>query len=140
MIAQNKLEYLTWIAFDAELEGYDFVIDFSDEELRIGYNGIGPEWFPPELRSKVTDILAIFEPAALVHDMRNVVSDGTREKFDKANDEFLHNCLKLANYHYPWYSLRRYRARAAAFAMYEFVSSPGGWRAWMDAAEARVAK
>ena len=84
------------------------------------------------VRAVATRYLDLFQPAAVIHDMRNYVSDGSHDRFHYANMEFLVNCLKLANAAYPWYSWRRYRAHAVAIALYDFVDGPGGWRAWLD--------
>ena len=116
-----------------DLDGVEFVVDFTVDELANAYNGIGPEWFPSELREKSTGLFSLFEPAALIHDMRNHMSDGTLAKFHEANREFLANCLKLANNKYGVFSWRRYRARAVAYALFDFVESYGGWVAWQEA-------
>ena len=119
----------------AELEGVDFLAEFEDGVLAREYNGIGPEWAGEHVRDLVTGKLALFEPAALIHDLRNYESDGTEAAFHYANGEFLLNCLKLAKQTYPWWRPRRYAAIAAANAMFDFVSGPGGWAAWHDAHE-----
>jgi len=119
----------------AGLKGADWVESLGVKRCCEGYNGIGPEFLPPALRAKVTDCLHIFEPAALIHDARNHVSDGSRKNFERANDEFLWNCRKLADFRYPWYSWKRYRARLVAAALYDFVSGTPGWIAWQQAHE-----
>ena len=122
-------------AYEAELDGYAWVSSLGFRTICREYNGIGPEWAGAPIRAKVTKHLALFEPAALIHDLRNYKSDGSRFNFNFANIEFLTNCLKLANAAHPWWSWRRYRARAVAYALYDFVSGPGGWRAWIDCQE-----
>ena len=123
---------------EIELVGGDFISRFDCETIRREYNGIGPEFFNPKLRAKVTEFLAIFEPAAVIHDMRNFESDGKRSAFDYANWEFLENCRKCAAAEYQWEwkrplrILKRWRAYAVAELMYKFVDGPAGWRAWMD--------
>ena len=117
------------------LDGVDFLTSLGFATLCREYNGIGPEWAGAAIRAKATEILSLFEPAALIHDLRNYKSDGSRFNFNFANFEFLANCRKLANAAHPWWSWRRYRARAVAYALYDFVSGPGGWKAWMDCYE-----
>lgn len=118
------------------LEGCDWLAQFTLEEIARGYNGIGPEFLPAWARAKVTKHLALFEPAALPHDLRNDVSDGTREKFLAANDEFRTNCHILAERAYPNDPKRRIAADAAAEILYLFVSADGfGWKAWLEAHE-----
>ena len=136
-----EIDELLKIAVEAKLEGLDFLASFTYEQLSDGYNGIGPEFLTPAVREKVSDFLHIFKPAAVGHDLRNEMSDGTRESFHAANDEFYRNCRKLADYYYPWYSRRRYRARAAALVLYGFVSAEHfGWRAWLEAKNRHAAK
>ena len=125
----------------AGLEGLGWLESLGVKRCCEGYNGIGPEFLPVAVRDKVTDWLGLFEPAALVHDMRNDVADGTWTGFLHANKEFRANCLKLADAAYPWYSWRRYRARAVAVALFEFVSAENfGWRAWLEAHERYLAR
>jgi len=119
----------------AGLDGVEFLAEFEDGVLAREYNGIGPEWAGHRIRNWITGKFGVFEPAALIHDMRNYRSDGTRAAFMAANEEFLRNCLKLVNYSFPWYRLCRYTMRGVAMGMYDFVSGPGGWAAWHDAHE-----
>ena len=135
MCDESKIDELVKAAVEAELDGVEFLQEFDYATLCREYNGIGPEWAGERVRAKVTKYLALFEPAALIHDLRNYKSDGSRFNFNYANFEFLANCRKLANRAYPWYSWRRYRARAVAYALYDFVDGEGGWKAWMDCYE-----
>ena len=80
-------------------------------------------------------------PAALGHDLRNELGDGTREGFCAANEEFLRNCIRLAAYHCRDDYRRRNRAVSAAIVLYEFVSADRfGWRAWQEAKDRHAAK
>ena len=125
----------------AGLQGADWLESLGVERCCEGYNGIGPEFLPVKIRAKVTKHLALFEPAALPHDLRNDVSDGTREGFLAANDEFRCNCLRLAELAYPNDRKRRIAAKAAAEILYLFVSADGfGWKAWLEAHERYVKK
>ena len=131
----------------AGLRGADWLESLGVKRCCEGYNGIGPEFLPAWARAKVTKHLALFEPAALPHDLRNDVSalphdlrndvsDGTREKFLAANDEFRTNCHILAERAYPNDPKRRIAADAAAEILYLFVSADGfGWKAWLEAHE-----
>ena len=133
MVDEKTIDDLVTAAVMADLEGLEFLTEFDDATLCREYNGIGPEWAGATLRDIATEHLALFEPAALIHDMRVSQSDGTHKGFNYANMEFLENCLKLADARYPWYSWRRWRARAVAHVLYDCVRSDGGWKAWMDA-------
>lgn len=138
---KEDIEELLKIAVAADLEGLDFLSQFTPDQLADGYNGIGPEFLKPRVRAAVSEFLAIFAPAALGHDLRNELSDGTRRGFQAANDEFYRNCLRLADYHYSADKRRRRRARAAALVLYGFVEAEAfGWRAWQEAKERHAAK
>lgn len=137
---ESKIDELVKTAVEADLKGLDFLAQFSYAQLAEGYNGIGPEFLPPAVRERVSEILEIFEPAALIHDMRYFVGDGCRRCFYYANWEFQENCRKLANRAYPWYSWKRYRARAVADMLANAVSSEAGWIAWQEASEKHAAK
>ena len=132
MVDEAKIDSLVKAAVLAELDGVEFIQDFDYATLCREYNGIGPEWAGAAVRGKLTQRLPLFEPAALVHDMRNYMSDGSRKGFNYANMEFHENCLKLADHAYPWWNWRRYRARLVAHALYDFVRGDGGWKAWID--------
>ena len=135
MKSEQEIDALVRRAVDAGLEGLDFLSSFTYAELAEGYNGIGPEWAGERIREFVTGEFGVFEPAALIHDMRNHVADGTEAAFHYANGEFLLNCLKLAKREWPWWRPRRYAAIAAANGMFDFVEGPGGWKAWQEAHE-----
>ena len=138
---ENRLAYIAALietARHVELEGAEWANRYGLAWLSAAYNGIGPERWPPELRAKVTDWLHIFEPPSLIHDADTTTSDGTRKGFEAANARFLVNCLKMANFWYPWWNWKRYRARAVAHLLYECVSSEAGWRAWQQAHERNV--
>ena len=134
MVDEAKIDSLVKAAVVADLDGIDFLSSYDYKEISAAYNGIGPEWMPPAIREKLSAHLELFAPAALIHDMRYQVSDGSRYGFNFANLEFFGNCVKLANDAYPWYSWRRYRARLAAQVAYDFVRSQCGWVAWCEAA------
>ena len=135
MAILEKVKELIDRIYDIGLVGTDFLSRFDRETIRREYNGIGPEFFDPALRAKVTEFLSVFEPAAVIHDMRNYESDGQRDAFHYANWEFLENCRKCADAAYPWWSWKRYRARAVAKILFDFVDGSPGWRAWMDCYE-----
>ena len=120
-------------AREARLEGVE-LLDGDTDALAAEYNGIGPEFLPDELREKVTRFLALFEPAALIHDLRYSAGNGTREDFETANMEFHANCLTLARAKYPWWRfVSRRVAEKTAFALYKAVSSYFGWVAYRKA-------
>ena len=88
------------------------------------------------MRDRLTERLAVFEAAFLIHDLRYADSNGSTGAFNAANDELLENCLILADRNYGWWNWRRYRARALARLIYE-AGVAFGWKAWTDAATAK---
>ena len=141
MKRKEDIEELLKIAVAADLEGLDFLSQFTPDQLADGYNGIGPEFLKPRVRAAVSEFLHIFKPAAVGHDLRNELSDGTRKSFHAANDEFRRNCLKLAEHHYAADRRRLRRAKIAAEILYKFVEAETfGWRAWLEAKERHAAK
>jgi hypothetical protein len=140
-ISKAEIRELVKIAHEANLKGVDFLDRFTVEELQEYYNGIGPEFLSPRVRSAVSEFLHIYKPAAVIHDLRNEFSDGTRKGFSYANKEFLINCQKLSDYTYRDDARRRRRANGASLVLYGFVSAEKfGWRAWLEAKERHEAK
>lgn len=128
----DEINELRSLAVNAELMGSEWLYGYDAEVLAREYNGIGPEWAGEKFRSVATRHFELFEPAALIHDMRNYVSDGSEESFHKANLEFYRNCILLAKQKYPFWNWKRYRAIAVAQMFFDFVDGPCGWRAWLD--------
>jgi len=125
----------------AGLKGADWVASLGVKRCCEGYNGIGPEFLPARVRDFISDKLAIFASCAVIHDMRNDVADGTRERFLAANDEFRWNCLAMAERAYPGDAKRQIAAKAVAEILYCFVSADDfGWKAWLEAAERAKAR
>lgn len=125
------------LALAYKLEGADFALkvysSMSGDEFAAFCNGIGPERWAQETRDKITGWLSLFAPAALIHDLRYTFADGSRKAYNYANIEFRDNCRALADLAYPWYSWRRYRARAIGEFLYRCVASPAGWQSWLEA-------
>ena len=99
---------LITIARQCNLAGLELIEGLTEQDLAEIYNGIGPDRFPDWLRAIVTEANGLFEPAALIHDVRYHIG-GDREDFTKANDEFLENCYTLVMAAYGWYDPRRYK-------------------------------
>ena len=128
-----EIEGLIATARAAKLEGVE-LLNGDPEAIALVYNGIGPEEWPEEWRRAITRCFDLFQPAALIHDLRFTYASGTRREFNFANVEFHNNCLKLARHSIPWWRvLRRFLADGSALAFYEAVSSPFGWDAYVKA-------
>ena len=104
----HTLTQLITIAKQENLEGLEILSEFSYLELLRIYNGIGPDRFPDWLRAIVTEANGLFEPAALIHDLRYHIG-GDYEDFTLSNDEFRENCYTLVKSAFPWYDPRRYK-------------------------------
>lgn len=119
--------------WDAGLYGREFVYRLTPAQVAAACNGIGPASWAEEWRAKLNKWLATFRRAADVHDCRFTFdNDGTREKFDAANDEIEKNCLILADQKYAWYNPWRYFARRAAHLIGK-ACRDFGWPAFDEA-------
>lgn len=133
MKSEAEIDALMTTAVEAGLDGLDFMAGFTYEQLAAGYNGIGPSFLTDRQRENLTRYLSLFAPAALIHDMRYDVSDGSRRGFNYANFEFRANCYSLAAQTYGVFNWRRYRAYAVAELLFTAVASQAGWVAWREA-------
>lgn len=116
---------LTAICERHKLEGRAVLYGYDLDELARIYNGIGPDRFPDWMREIVTEASSLFEPAALIHDVRYHLG-GTREDFTAANDEFHRNCDTLVCARFSWYDPRRYLWQFRAWR-YKNYCQDFGW-------------
>lgn len=136
IFTEKEVEAIYNEAIEKNLYGCGFLKKLTIKEMADGFNGVGAEFLGDEIRGWISDILEIFLPAALIHDLRNEYSDGTRSGFWFANDEFRVNCIKLAKDEYGLLNWKRYAALIVAQMLFSFVSSESmGWRAWLEAKE-----
>ena len=115
------------------LAGLDFLLAHTIDELVVAYNGLGPAWFHPLLRKAIDHLAPDLRPIALIHDARFTYGDGTREWFDRANDELEANGLSIADQKYRWYNPMRYITRFRA-RTYAAVCRLVGWSAFIGKA------
>ena len=108
MATIQRIRQLITIAREYSLYGLEAVYRFDEDELKEIYNGIGPDRFPDWLRLIITGANGLFEPAALIHDVR-YHRGGTKADFTAANNEFQENCYLLVKAAYSWYDPRRYK-------------------------------
>ena len=142
-IVNDKRAHVAELITTARAAGLEGValLDRGVDAVAAEYNGIGPEFLPDEIRDEVTRFLALFEPAALIHDLRYSRADGTREGFETANMEFHANCLTLARAKYPWWRfVSRRVAEKTAFALFKAVDSYLGWVAYRRACKLHASK
>lgn len=108
----------------------------SEYNLQKYYNGIGSEKYV-HLLKVTTEILTIFEPAALIHDLEwsqaGTVNGST---FEESNSNFRANCHIIASYTKPVIKIFRPTQRRiyheVAEDLYKVVSGPIGKRVWKD--------
>ena len=114
----------------ADLEGREILDGYTDTELRLLYNRLGPDSFPAWLRGALSDLNRWLEPAALIHDVEWSNSDGTRERFTASNLRLRRNGHRLARYHFAWYDPRRYlyQNRASRFGNYCQLFGYSAWK------------
>ena len=93
---------------DLKLAGAERLRSYTDEELQVICNGIGPEFLPFWIRAAVNLLHPTLEPAALIHDVEFEESDGTESSFTAANERFKENGCLLAKAEYNWYNPLRY--------------------------------
>ena len=100
----------------------------SPDDIRKLANGIGPDRWPGWVRDTTTDILYLFEAAALVHDVDySTMPDRTLDGWHTANYTFWYNCLICIKKQIPWYRIiSRKLARDTARLLCDAVESRAG--------------
>jgi len=112
-----------------QLENREILEKFSDEELARIFNGIGPSTFPDWMREALDDLHPSLRCVALIHDVENELSDGTKEGFKASNKRFRKNGNKVAKAEFSWYNPRRYAVMLNA-ATYSWLCQHCGWEYW----------
>lgn len=104
-----------------KLSGYECLQHYSDYSLYEIYNGAGPERWPEFARVLLTEILDLFEPAFLLHDVGFNESKGERSKWIEENRMCEENMSRIITNEYPvfawnfaynWLMRRRWKAKA----------------------------
>ena len=108
------------------LHGCNSPDKYTDEELQVICNGIGPAILPDVFRKAVNNVHPTLECAAFLHDIAVEESDGTRGGFTVANDDFKENGYLLAKDRYPWYHPCRYLVMNNARRLANYCQQ-GGW-------------
>ena len=91
-------------------------------------NGIGADWMPEVLCDLISTLNPTLKPVAAIHDVEYTIG-GTEEDRKAADDRFLENGLKAANYTYGWYNPLRYRVRHQAYKYHALLTAFGS-AAW----------
>ena len=125
---KGKILHCITVATQNNLRGRDILNEFTIEEIQHIYNGLGPDRFPDWLRELITAANGLFEPAAMIHDLRYHIG-GTKADFTAANDEFRENCYTLVDAAYAWYDPRRYICLFRAWR-YAGYCEKSGWKGY----------
>ena len=118
MMTQKELEAARKEATRLNLAGASLLMETQDDIILRVCNGIGPEWFPADLRKAIDALHPSLKTVAIIHDLAYYFGDGTTQAFRQANADFAANGIKIACDRYGWYNPLRYIARheAAKFA------------------------
>lgn len=119
----EQARHLYNMAFMLELSGRELL---RDAELVVKEcNGIGADWMPEIMRQACTELNAVMEVPAAIHDLR--YSRGTtRADRQFADDEFRENCLAVIDHEYAWWHPLRYVFRRRAKRYYGYLRAFGG--------------
>ena len=105
-------------AKDARLDGADMLEAHGLLWCLKNWNGAGPEFLPKRVRDRLTDHLAFFAPALLIHDADFALSDGKITTFQAANERLRSNCRRLVLDAHPFFfSLARWKRLALSDLM-----------------------
>ena len=99
-------------------------------------NGLGPSSCP-WLTDRLNNAVPWMKPASLPHDFRwsHHMNRGSRDDFEKSNQEFYYNLLQLAKATCGHDETLLYLKRAEAWVAYELVSCGPAWQWYRDNAE-----
>lgn len=148
MATAEHLKKLMELCEKYELEGVRTVEKYTLEELAQIYNGAGPDSWIPAARDVLTDLMELFEPVVLIHDVQFSESDALHETFERTVDVWKQNCKKIFDAEYPLWTWRQlsasYRRRRAYWygvmqAGNLAISTHAAFKAWTAAHSARSA-
>ena len=128
----NEIAELQQKAVELELEEAAIIAQFTPEELLVVWNGIGPEWLPNEIRSRLTKYLAIFASACLIHDFHYWALGSSRAEFDWANDVLERNARRCIDGATRWYQIIRRAAGYYAAHLLAQACRRYGWSAFLS--------
>lgn len=141
---ENELSHLRMECGKYNLAGREILDRYTDAELSTIYNGAGPDSWKPIAREILTELMKLFKPEILLHDVQFEESDGTRETFERVTELWKRNCRKIFDSEYPlwtWKILKRsYRLERAYWwgvmqAGNLAISGGAAFSAWQKAYE-----
>ena len=146
MATAEHLKKLMELCEKYELEGVRTVEKYTLEELARIYNGAGPDSWIPAARDVLTDLMELFEPVVLIHDVQFSESDALHETFERTVEMWKQNCKKIFDTEYPFWTWRQllpsYRVARAKWlavmaAANAAISGTAAYKAWREAHFAR---
>ncbi len=141
---ETELAFLRFECGRYDLAGREILDRYTDAELSTIYNGAGPDSWKPIAREILTELMKLFKPEILLHDVQFEESDGTRETFERVTELWKRNCRKIFDSEYPlwtWKILKRsYRLERAYWwgvmqAGNLAISGGAAFSAWQEAYE-----
>lgn len=114
------------------LIGSQKLLKLTPEKLQSIYNGIGPEWFPEELRKMIDTLHPSLRVVAMQHDVDFATGSGTWNDFCEINKNFEKNGRIVADASFAWYRPRRYIVRRQA-KIFANLCQICGWKAYLAA-------
>lgn len=110
------------IATAAKLDGAGKLYDI--ERVKTVCNGIGAAWMWETIRMLVSRANPSLVVAADIHDL-DYDDGGDENDREAADNRFLENGLKMANFRYHWFDVRRYFVRNQARKFYRLLRTFG---------------
>lgn len=126
MYSDDEIQEKLILAEKLKLSGRELLQDIS--RMKRVCNGVGAEWMGDSVRKVITDLNPALILPADIHDIRYDIG-GTSEERKKADEEFLENGIKCANYRYRWYNPLRYLVHKQAYKYYNMLRI-AGFIAW----------
>lgn len=124
---------------ELKLVGREVLDRYTDQDLQLICNGIGPDAFPQGVREFVTGIHPTLECCAFIHDVDFHESDGTCDHFTASNDRYARNAVILAEAAYGWYNPLRYIVILQG-RRHARLCQLGGWKGYAEQGEVNDAQ
>lgn len=127
---EQHIQHLLDIIKASDLK-YPTDFSFNAKDQLSSYNGIGPDWLNDKAREIITKDLAIYEPAAMIHDWMYGDPNKSKLGFDLANAYFYSNCIQLVkksdHSFFSKFVMKKFDCLTLYTAVKEF-----GWNAYVE--------
>lgn len=108
---EYAVSILRRMCVDMKLENARILDKYTDAQLALMYNGIGPNSFPDWLIDILNNAAPELAPSCMIHDVEWLESDGTKASFKASNDRLRRNGKITANFMYGFWHIKRYIIR-----------------------------